>query len=314
MRKFCIYALVLLAIISCSEKPSDPSQQNDSSPDTVYFDLLQRATAYVQSGKLEKAEQTLSQAENIEPKLPMAYYMHGILYYNQRDVDNSSEYFTKALQRCNEEEMPKLISDINSLTSLPDTEEEDELIKKAREAELIQQRTLLQKALEINNYNSYSSFLLAENYKKSGNESKAMALYKKVIALHPAHKGALTGLSELYKKSDKELYKKTLKQRMQYFGVKPDIRHLLAILYYDENDVDKAVIMLERNNNDFPDYYLSYYLLGEIYIKQKNTDMARQKLVVFSDNQEQKYFSGVTDSREYKDYKTKALKLIRNIQ
>ena len=54
----------------------------------------------------------------------------------------------------------------------------------------------------------------------------------------------------------------------------------VATQHYENKDYEKAIALLNRSLAKNPDYYASYHLLGEIYFKKGENDMAYEMLVI----------------------------------
>ncbi|MFW6366161.1 MAG: tetratricopeptide repeat protein, partial [Spirochaetota bacterium] len=211
--------IVFLCTFCTQNESSAPSDNETRLSDAVYFDLLQQATNHLQSGKLKEAEQTLIKAETIAPRLPMAYYMRGILYYNQKDPESAGSYFMKALFRCTQDELPGLITDLDSLTSLPLSEEENRLIRKAENSSPESAIEHLTGALSLNGMNVLSHYLIGRAYRSLDKTKKAAYHFERAVLIHPAHRKSLTALTNIYENNGRmDKYTATLEKRMRFYG------------------------------------------------------------------------------------------------
>ncbi|MFW6367008.1 MAG: tetratricopeptide repeat protein, partial [Spirochaetota bacterium] len=86
-----------------------------------------------------------------------------------------------------------------------------------------------------------------------------------------------------------------------------------ALAYIQNNKTDKAILLLERNIKDDPNYYKSCLLLGKLYANSNNRDKALEVLSVFT--------SGETDSESiqnddpaFSQYRKDAKEIINRIK
>ncbi len=310
-----IVILFLILIVSCSSKKENPEVANDGKvSNAVYFDILENATKNIESGNTKEAVTYLDQAIHIAPQMPMAYYMKGILYYNDQEAEKAGSFFTKALQRCNKEELPRLITDLESVTGMPVTEKEGELIKKAALSTHKESINLLTEALSLNELNINSHFLIAEAHASNENYSKARDHFETVLTIHPAHKDTLVALSHLYDILDEDNERiVVIEKRMKYYGVDPELRHEIADIYLSMDLQDKAVIMHERNANEFDTYYPSFFVLGKMYLESDQKEKAKNRLQIFLSEDTDNY--PVYASRgSFTEYQEKAKRLIDSIE
>ncbi len=54
----------------------------------------------------------------------------------------------------------------------------------------------------------------------------------------------------------------------------------VGVQYYENKEYEKAVALFNQSLAMNPDYYAAYHLLGEIYYKKGEIDMAREMLMV----------------------------------
>lgn len=78
------YAIMLLLLVSCAEKPKTFDEQ---------YDL---GVKYISEGNYEEAIIALSAAIEIEPNSAIAYLNRGNAYYEQKMLDNAISDYTKA--------------------------------------------------------------------------------------------------------------------------------------------------------------------------------------------------------------------------
>ena len=74
------YAIMLLLLVSCAEKPKTFDEQ---------YDL---GVKYISEGNYEEAIIALSAAIEIEPNSAIAYLNRGNAYYEQKMLDNAIKY------------------------------------------------------------------------------------------------------------------------------------------------------------------------------------------------------------------------------
>jgi Tfp pilus assembly protein PilF len=274
------YILILLVLIVSCSKGEEPTF--DPPTTEAYFDMLEQATNYLHNGNIQKAEDILIQAQNIGPQLPMAYYMRGILYYQKGEINRSHDFFRDAILRAEQEERISLIMEINSLTSFPNSEEINSLIQNAQENPAANISNL-NEVLKTSPNNTDALSLLGDANQKS-NPAKSIEYYERVLKIHPAHTRALEQLTQLYEsQQDDEKLIQNLEARMKYYGVTPQLRHKLAKKNIEKNKLNEAITLLERNTNEFEDYFESFILLAEIYTDKKEKKKAKRKLKLFSE-------------------------------
>lgn len=307
--------ILLLVLAACSPKKEEPEVTTDGKvSNAVYFDILENATKNIQSGNEAKAETYLNQAINIAPQMPMAYYMKGILYYNRSDIEKSGKLFAGALVRCNDEERKQLIADLDALTALPVSEEENRLIEKAEKANVKEVLSITDKTLALNTMNTDSYFLRAEAYEKSGNNNKAEAAYLSVLQIHPAHLKSLNALNLLYKKTRKpDKRVQILETTMSFFGKNPETMHEIADIYMLQDKKNQAVIIHERNIAEFPEYYPAFYELAKIYATEEKKEKALSRLKIFTEADKNKSFPAYASRQTFEEYSQKARSLVDSL-
>lgn len=79
------YAIMLLLLVSCAEKPKTFDEQ---------YDL---GVKYISEGNYEEAIIALSAAIEIEPNSAIAYLNRGNAYYEQKMLDNAISDYTNAI-------------------------------------------------------------------------------------------------------------------------------------------------------------------------------------------------------------------------
>ena len=215
--------------------------------DIVYEAVIWKARVLVQQGKLDDAESTLL---SIEKKIEK----------------------NKATRKA-EQMFPLVMADI--------------LIKKeqyTQAIDFVNQGLNLNKAKRLR---TRLTFILGQLYQRSGNPSKAMELFRKVLGMNPVYEMEFAAKINLAKSYDvttggskdiKKLMTRMLRdeKNKEYLD---QIHYALAEIYLKENDMEKAVKHLKLSartsvNNNFQKS-VSYLRLADLYFAEPNYNEAQ---------------------------------------
>jgi len=232
-----------------------------------YTALNSLAAIYMKQKQYKKALALLKRAIKLMPAAYETYINIGIAYYGLRQIDKSIESYKMALKL-----KPDSFDAHNNLAI--------SLIKKKQYKEALKE---LNTALLYNRRSSSVYFNLAQIYTKLKKFTDAEKCYKKAIELKPDYIEAYVNISSLYYKLfSKE--KKSSSLKSEYFNkaikvlqcaLKINPYHVVVLtnlgrLLRESGDIDAAIGFYSQAIDIAPNFYLPYFSLGVLYLKQNN--------------------------------------------
>ena len=281
-------------------------------PDGEYEILLQNAQLEQEQNPL-KALEILNQAKEINPQAPEAYLNSGLVLYQIGESGQAGLEFQSALEFSIPEEKIKQINIIDTTTTVFKSEKEQQLFEEAyntiENGKAKKATQLLSKALKMNPQNVRLYYEIGYAYIEGNDFIKAISYLEKGREINPAYRFILNELKYAYAEiGDIQRLKDVISDILQYYGEDPLLYQELSFAYYQNQLVELAIETLEQNLLKFPEYYISYYSLGQIHFLNENYSKAKELLVVFLNNISENDFKGYSGSLE--DYKQKARDMI----
>ncbi len=288
------------------------AEKYDGEPADEYEALLEKAGAESDDNP-KSIIAILNKAKELNPKNPQAYFLAGNLYYKMGDTKKAGAEYQEALNLSSVREKKKYISRLNATTTFFKSQKESDLLKKGYDAietdkpkEAIK---ILNKALKLNPANVRIYYEMGYAYIELNDVSKAITYLEKGRAIHPAYNYILNELKYAYsEQGDIVRLKMVVDDLLKYYGETPELYQELGFAYYSNDMVDMAIDSLETNIQKFPDYYISYYSLGQIYYLTKNYSRAKELLNIFVDKATPNDLGDNSDS--FEQYREKALFII----
>ncbi len=277
-----------------------------------YDALLQNAQLELEQNP-QKALEILDQAKQVDLQAPEAYLYSGLIYYRIGESGQAGIEFQSALEFSSADEKIKQINIIDTTTTVFKFEKEKQLFKEAYDAietgkskKAIQ---LLGKAIKMNPQNVRLYYEIGYAYIEGNDFINAIAYLEKGRGINPAYRFILNELKYAYAETgDIQRLKEVINDISQYYGEDPLLYQELSFAYYQNQLVELAIETLETNLIKFPQYYISYYSLGQIHFLNKNYSEAKELLIIFLKNISEDDFKGYSGSLE--DYKQKAQAMI----
>lgn len=281
-------------------------------PGDEYEILLQKAQLELGQNPLN-ALKILNQAKQINSGAPEAYLYSGLVFYQIGDPGQAGREFQTALEFSSPAEKIKQINIIDTTTTVFKFEKEQQFFKEAYEAietgNAKKAIPLLNKAIKMNPQNVRLYYELGYAYIEGNDFVKAISSLEKGRAINPAYRYILDELKYAYAEmGDLQRLKEVVADILQYYGEDPALYQELSFAYYQNQLVELAIETLEMNIKKFPEYYISYYSLGQIHYLNQNYSKARELLLTFLNNISEDDFKGYQGSLD--DYKQKAQAMI----
>lgn len=277
-----------------------------------YEVLLQNARLVLEQNPL-KALEILNQAKQINANAPKAYLFSGLAFYQLGESRQAGLEFQSALEFSSIEEKIKQINIIDTATTVFKSEKEQQLFKEAYDAietgKPKKATQLLNKAIKMNPHNVRLYYEIGYAYIEGIDFGEAITYLEKGRAINPAYRYILNELKYAYAEmGDIQRLKEVIDDLLQYYGEDPVLYQELSYAFYQNQMVELAIETLEMNLRKFPDYYISYYSLGQIHFLNKDYSKAEEMLIVFLNNVSEDDLKGYNGSVE--DYKQKAQDMI----
>ncbi|HRX14788.1 MAG TPA: hypothetical protein P5123_00585 [Spirochaetota bacterium] len=286
MKIFYILLLTLLFLMpSACKKDKQEHTKSSGKESEIYYNTLDRATKAFEQENYKETEKLIKRAINLEPGMPMAYYMYGMLYVHSNDFLKAGQNFEMALKRSTLSEKKRLIDEIDSMTGFIADDDDVNLLEKATnlldKGNYKQSLLIVEKLLTKYPYNPDVLYLCGTNGIKKGNKDASLHL-EKAIKVHPAHQLSFKSLMDYYKetRSNKKLTQ-LYETYIDYFGESADICTEYAIHVYNCEDTEKALILLDQNIDKFPDYHINHFFAGKIHYSLNKNDLGLKHLSAF---------------------------------
>lgn len=288
------------------------AQRMPEQPGDEYEILLRNAQLEIEQNPL-KALEILNQAKQINSQASQAYLYSGLGFYQIGESRQAGLEFQSALKFASGDEKLKQINIIDTTTTVFKSEKEQQLFKEAYEAietgKPKRATQLLNKAIKMNPQNVRLYYEIGYAYIEGNDFLEAISYLEKGRAINPAYRYILNELKYAYAEmGDIQRLKDVINDLLQYYGEDPLLYQELSFAYYQNQLVELAIETLEMNLIKFPEYYISYYSLGQIHFLNKNYSKAKEMLIVFLNNISEDDFKGYKGSLE--DYKQKAQDMI----
>lgn len=277
-------------------------------PGDEYEILLQKAQLELEQNPLN-ALKILNQAKQINSQAPEAYLYSGLVFYQIGDPGQAGREFQTALEFSSPAEKIRQINIIDTATTVFKFEKERQLFKEAYNAietgNSKKAIPLLNKAIKMNPQNVRLYYELGYAYIEGNDFIKAISYLEKGRAINPAYRYILDELKYAYAEmGELQRLREIVDDILQYYGEDPALYQELSFAYYQNQLVELAIETLEMNIKKFPEYYISYYSLGQIHYLNQNYSKARELLLIFLNNISEDDFKGYQGSLH--DYKQKA--------
>ena len=244
----------------------------------------------------EKARGILNSAIESHPDLGPAYILKGYLYLarDNEPVKAGIEFKRGIILVKDVEEKKTYLNLVEKLTSGFNSRDELMLYKKAHQAVEKNRPSeavgYIKKALKSNKSNYRLYYEMGYAHVELNKFKKAIHYFEEGRKINPVSRRLLNELKYSYSHlGNMGKLQEIIVDIKNIYGDNPELNMELAFCQYKQKDTDLAISTLERNIKKFPDYYLSYYTLAQMYHKEKNCNKARELLKVFLDNVDREY-------------------------
>jgi tetratricopeptide (TPR) repeat protein len=239
----------------------------------------------------KKALEIFEKAKKTDPLFPLAYIFIGIIKYHDDNINDAGLEFKKGVSLTKDKEVKdSYIKSIDELTSKFKSDEEFNLFKEGFSLNENKQSKkaieVLLKAININPNNSKLYYELAYAYTDLKDVKNAIYYLDKGRNINPVNDKILNELQYCYTQlKNQDKINEIVMDRVMIGGNERSIYHELGFAYANNKEYDKSVAIYEKLLNKYPDYYISYYTLGSIYLTGlKNKEKAKYNFEKFLNN------------------------------
>lgn len=259
-------------------------------PESEYDKIIKEGGKYIFKDN-KKALEIFEKAKKTEPLFPPAYIFIGMIKYNEGKINESGMEFKKAISLCEtQEDKDIFIKSIEEITSTFKTDKEFSLFDQGYN--LIENNQpkkaikVLLEAIEINPDNYKLYYEIAYAYIELKDIKNAVYYLEKGRNINPVNDKILNELQYCYthlKLQDK--VNEIVIDRVMIGADERIIYHELGFFYANNNQYELSVATFEKLLQKYPDYYISYYTLGSIYLNSlNNKEKAKYNLEIFLKN------------------------------
>ncbi|MFW5861819.1 MAG: tetratricopeptide repeat protein [Spirochaetota bacterium] len=244
----------------------------------------------------ENAREILNSAIESHPDLGPAYIVKGFLHLSidKEPVKAGVEFKRGITLVKDKDEKQTYLNLIDKFTAGFNNRDEFILYKKAHQA-VKQNRPseavgYMKKALKSNKSNYRLYYEMGYAHIELNKFKKAIHYFEEGRKINPVSRALLDELKYSYSHlGNMGKLQEIIVDIKNIYGDNPELNMELAFCQYKQKDTDLAMNTLQSNINKFPDYYLSYYTLAQMYHDKKNCKRTRELLKVFLDNADRKY-------------------------
>lgn len=270
-----------------------------------YDELISNAINLIKSdpaGAVRLADQAIS----VKPGRGEAYIVKGIVVFRAgRDYRLAGEYFRKGiLFTADMKTRMKFMDGIYSVTSETKSGEEsnnlkqgDELVAQGNPGQAL---IYLLEALRMNPGNVKVLYVLAYACVELQDYSKAIEYLETARMINPVSYRILAETAYCYSQiGNVGKSKEILDEQVLLFGERPEFFHEFVFAVINTGDRQGAMKLLEENIVKFPEFYVSYYTLGQMYYQDGMCDRAKALLSVMLSKAKKVHFE---DTPYYDQY------------
>ncbi len=234
------------------------------SPDAVQ-PLVAMARSYLANKQPDEALARLDKAVEANPKNAVARNLQGEILASQQRLAEAEQAFEGARAVTPQWALP-----YRNLGNLYFAQEENAKAEK-----------VLREGLEATSGNAELGLLLATLLQRSGDREGAIAIYEQMIAKQPQSDVLINNLAVLLAEdgSDQGRLDRALELAQRFEESKsPMFRDTLGWVYYQRNELDKALPLLEQVVASMPNVPTFHFHLGMAYQKSGNVEEAKKQL------------------------------------
>ena len=251
--------------------------QNLTKSDSVNFVKILEDLSIVIHKDEAKALELIETAKLINSVSPEPYIYRGLLYFNKENIEGSYKEFLRAIKLSDKVTKKIYIQMINQLTGTFKSQEESDFydegysfIEKRKPTKAVD---IFLKAIKLNSFNYKLFFELGYAYIDTGDFKKAIYYLEKSRTINPVNHQTIKELRYCYAEIKRiDLTQSLILDEILIYGENPASYHELGYAQYASENIKDAIFTLEKNIEQFPSFYNSYYSLGQLYYREKMKD------------------------------------------
>lgn len=245
-----------------------------------------------------------------------AYIVRGILIYQSgKDFRLAGEQFRKGILLTPEMDVRmKFMEAINSITTGTKSREEQFNLKSGYDlissGDPGQALTFLLEGLRLNPGNVSIIYEIAYACVELQDFTKAIEYLEMARMINPVSYRILAETAYCYSQTGNVgKSKEVLDELVLIFGERPEFYHEFAFAVINAGDREGAMKLLEENITRFPEFYVSYYTLGQMYFQDGRCDTARKFLSVMLSKAKKEHFENTPYYDQYDQLMSEAKRM-----